>query len=97
MIIVKPIVQEAFVIIVDGKDSIEQFKTLVQRAANLWPDATPEIKEFADLITNGEIFQDYRSQDTSPRKNGITLVDEKGNRTEAEWVTYGLSINTKGK
>lgn len=39
------------------------FKQLIQRGANLWPDAPAEIKEFADLITNGEILQDYKSQE----------------------------------
>lgn len=38
------------------------FKQLIQRGANLWPDAPPEIKEFADLITNGKVLQDYRAQ-----------------------------------
>ena len=55
---------EAITIIIDGK-SIQRFKELVQRGSNLWPDAHPEIKEFADLITNGSILQDYRGQDTS--------------------------------
>lgn len=43
-------------------ESIPAFKELIQRGANLWPDAPAEIKEFADLITNGQILQDYRSQ-----------------------------------
>jgi len=63
MIEVKAIADgEAFVILVDSPESIENFKQLIQRGANLWPDAQPEIKEFADLITNGRIFQDYGSQ-----------------------------------
>ena len=63
MILVKPIADgEAFVIMVDTPESIAQFKELIQRGANLWPDAQPEIKEFADLITNGEVFQDYHAQ-----------------------------------
>jgi len=63
MILVKPIADgEACVIMVDTPESIAQFKELIQRGANLWPDAQPEIKEFADLITNGEVFQDYHAQ-----------------------------------
>ena len=50
---------------------MEEFKTAIQRAANLWPDASPEFKEFADLITNGEIMQLYKQQDTSPKKERI--------------------------
>lgn len=38
------------------------FKELVQRGANLWPDAPPEIKEFADRVTTGRVQQDYRAQ-----------------------------------
>lgn len=45
--------------------TIRSFKELVQRGANLWPDAPADIKEFADLITDGTIKQDYRGQDTS--------------------------------
>ena len=50
------------VIILDSEKSISRFKELIQRGANLWPDAPAEIKEFADLITSGQILQDYRSQ-----------------------------------
>ena len=49
-------------------DSIPHFRELVQRGSNLWPDAPPEIKELADLITIGKIQQDYRSQDTSRKE-----------------------------
>lgn len=54
--------------VVINEASIDKFKELVQRATNLWPDAPPEIKEFADLITNGKVLQNYHSQDIS-RKN----------------------------
>ena len=40
--------------------SMDEFKELVHRATNLWPDASPEIKAFADQITNnGVLMQDY--------------------------------------
>ena len=76
MIVVKEIARDGFVIIVDGA-SIWKFKQLVQRATNLWPDAPPEIKEFADLITSGKILQDYWRQDTSPEseEKAFTLSD----------------------
>lgn len=57
----------AYSIIIDEKESMEAFKTLVFRATNLWPDAPPEIKEFADELDHGKILQDYRGQDTSKR------------------------------
>lgn len=40
----------------------KHFQELIQRGANLWPDAPPEIKEFADLVTNGKVMQDYYRQ-----------------------------------
>ena len=40
------------------------FKELVQRGTNLWPDAPPAAKEFADLITSGIVLQDYSTQST---------------------------------
>lgn len=57
-----------FAIVIDKADSMEAFKNLIQRGANLWPDAPAEIKEFADKITNGQVLQDYRTQDTSMKK-----------------------------
>jgi hypothetical protein len=44
-----------------------QFQQLVQRGANLWPDAPPEIKEFADKVTVGQVLQDYFAQANVPK------------------------------
>ena len=44
------------------EESWKSFQELIQRGANLWPDAPPEIKEFADLVTNGKVMQDYYRQ-----------------------------------
>lgn len=52
---------------IHGEKSLASFKELIQRGANLWPDAPAEIKELADLVTNGTILQDYRGQDTSKK------------------------------
>lgn len=42
---------------------MEKFKELIYRGANLWPDAPPAIKEFADRICNdGVVMQDYYQQ-----------------------------------
>lgn len=43
------------------KESIPEFKELVHRATNLWPDASPDVKKFADVITIGKPMQDYSS------------------------------------
>ncbi len=51
---------------------VAEFKELVQRGANLWPDASPEIKEFADVVTIGSAMQDYKKLNhtpTQPRGN----------------------------
>lgn len=40
-------------------ESLQMFQQLIHRGANLWPDAPAEIKEFADVITNGYAMQDY--------------------------------------
>lgn len=42
-----------------------EFQELIQRGSNLWPDAPPEIKRFADLVTNGKVMQDYDAQSHS--------------------------------
>jgi hypothetical protein len=45
----------------------EAFAAMVHRAANLWPDAPAAIKEFADMVTEGKIQQDYQKQVPSPK------------------------------
>lgn len=50
------------------KAHVDAIKQMVHRATNLWPDAPPEIKELADLITVGHIQQNYHVQDTSKKK-----------------------------
>ena len=42
------------------QQSWQRFQELVHRAANLWPDAHPEIKEFADRVTDGWVKQPYQ-------------------------------------
>ena len=59
---------QGITVVIDTDRDLKSFVELVQRATNLWPDATPAIKEFADEITNGKVFQDYSKQDTSPKK-----------------------------
>lgn len=56
-------------------EHLNEFKELVHRGTNLWPDASPEMKAFADNITNdGVQMQDYsRPAVTSQPKFCITL------------------------
>lgn len=44
---------------VTGSEDWEHFQELVQRGSNLWPDAPPQIKRIADLVTSGKVMQDY--------------------------------------
>lgn len=39
-----------------------QIQEIFQRAANLWPDAPSGVKAFADLVTVGQVQQDYYKQ-----------------------------------
>lgn len=57
--------EDKITVIIEGERSVAAFKELVQRGTNLWPDAIPEIKRAADLVTVGHVQQDYESQDTS--------------------------------
>ena len=82
MITVTKISDNGFVIVVEGVVSNNAFKELVQRATNLWPDASPEIKHFADEITNRDLLathgklQNYESQNTSPPSKRINVICE---------------------
>lgn len=71
MITATKISDDGFVLVIDGADSLDNFKTLVNRATNLWADAPAEIKKFADQITNFDWhdgpLQNYDVQDTSPK------------------------------
>ncbi len=48
-------------------DHRAEFQQLVQRGSNLNPDASAWMKEFADLVTTGEVKQDYYAQSNTPR------------------------------
>jgi hypothetical protein len=83
---------DGIVIIIDSAESAANFKTLVHRATNLWPDAVPEIKEFADQITNADwlpenkkSLQDYKSQDTSGKKKCIHQRTKSINPFDNQW------------
>lgn len=73
MIFVSRLLDNDVTIVVEGEDSVKNFMELVQRATNLWPDAPPEIKAFADKITNYQwadgALQDYDQQNTSKKSN----------------------------
>ena len=46
-------------IVVDTAEDFKLLQELFQRAGNLWPDASPQIKRIIDLVTNGQVMQDY--------------------------------------
>lgn len=43
-----------------------EFRTLCQRGAGLWPDASAEMKRFVDYVTLGKLQQEY-SDDSAQR------------------------------
>ena len=51
-------------IYIDTPESIARFQELIQRGANLWPDAHPELKAAADMVTTGKVWQPYQEQMT---------------------------------
>lgn len=72
---------ESFVVIIITKESLPLFKSMVNRACNTWPDAPPEIKTFADQVTNGVVYQNYYDQDSSLRQRPDDLSDAPDNLT----------------
>ena len=56
--------------IIVGSRQAEEFKQLIQRGINANPDASPEMKEFADKVTNdGVVMQDYFAQANKQRED----------------------------
>lgn len=50
-------------IVADNQNDYKLLQELFQRAGNLWPDASPQIKRIVDLVTNGKVMQDYGPDD----------------------------------
>lgn len=40
-------------------ESIDNFKILIDRALNCWPDAPGELKDLGDILTHGRVTQDH--------------------------------------
>lgn len=66
----------------------KHFQELVQRGANLWPDAPPSIKEFADKVTIGHVQQNYQEQN----KDAGRLAYQFFHRCSCGYVTEVKSI-----
>lgn len=47
-------------LVIEGAEDIAAFKKLVQQGSSLEPNMPASMKELADLITTGEIQQNYR-------------------------------------
>lgn len=68
MIQVESFTRDSMIITIRSEHDLRDFRELVQRGANCWSDASPRIKEAADLITNGKVLQDYGSQNVDLNK-----------------------------
>ena len=53
----------AKVIRIEGAHDYKIVQEIFQRAGNLWPDASPQAKKIIDLVTNGQIMQEYGPDD----------------------------------
>lgn len=49
----------AKVIRIEGANDYKIMQQIMHRAGNLWPDAPPQAKRIIDLVTNGQVMQDY--------------------------------------
>lgn len=45
-----------------SKEALEAFKLLVNKGLNCWDKAPPELKELGDILSHGEVLQDYNKQ-----------------------------------
>jgi hypothetical protein len=55
-------------IVAQTEEDWKLLQIVFQRATNLWPDAPPNVKAIADVVTNGKVMQDYESQNTDQRQ-----------------------------
>ena len=46
---------------IDDEQSLNNFRTLVNRALNCWGQAPKDLKELGDILTPGRITQDHSS------------------------------------
>ena len=52
----------ALSIFIEGAEDVAAFKQLIHNGANLYPSTPAAMKELVDLVVNGKVLQDYRSQ-----------------------------------
>lgn len=60
-----------------SEESIEQFKTILSRALNTFPEAHPDWKELWDMMEHGYVLQDYRPSPKS-KDTGLSEPREPG-------------------
>lgn len=46
-------------VVADNAEDYAILQTIFQRAGNLWPDAPASAKRIIDLVTNGQVMQNY--------------------------------------
>lgn len=46
---------------IDDEQSLNNFRTLVNRALNCWDQAPKDLKDLGDILTHGRITQDHSS------------------------------------
>lgn len=61
-------------ILTNTEGTIDQFKQILNRALNCWPECPPDFKELADMLFHGRVLQDYRDKKNEP----FTRQDSRG-------------------
>ena len=64
-VIVDGIGTECKMVVITGAESYKAFQGLIQKGSGLFPDLPPHVKQFADMVTQGKVLQDYYSQEGS--------------------------------
>lgn len=62
-------------VIVVAEHNVEAFKKLIARGINTWDSAPPDIKEFHDLVINGEILQNYQTESNLKKIEDLSEAD----------------------
>lgn len=67
---------DAKLIVIDSQEDWLDFKELVFRAMNLWPDAPASLKRFSDMVQHGKVLQDYKDSTTRHKLFPQTTKEE---------------------
>lgn len=80
------------IIAIEGEESWQNFKDLVQNGSGLYPDLPAETKKFADEVTVGKVLQDYKDDPKNRKSVTVEEIEEAfafpGEKVEAKYCTH---------